>query len=95
MEQLDEAAGGVVDQDLLAAGSRHDVARNPSPAAVSRSISARRSATIRWMRLRPAVLASSGGARACRPDSSRRSGPRTTSANAGPALWRRKLSCVV
>ena len=32
---------GVVDQDLLAAGSRHDVARNPSPAAVSRSISAR------------------------------------------------------
>ena len=44
---------------------------------------------MRWMRLRPAVAASSGVARApelAGPDSSSRSGPRTTSAKAGAAL---------
>ena len=63
--------------------------RNGRPAPRSRAISASRSSTMRWMRLRPAVAASSGVARApelAGPDSSSRSGPRTTSAKAGAAL---------
>ncbi len=59
------------------------------PAARSRSISASKSSTIRWMRLRPGVAASAGVARApelAGPDRRSRSGPRTTSAKGGAGL---------
>ena len=91
-EQFDEVAGGVGDQDLASAGADCDVAAERQPAWRSRSISASRLVTIRWMRLRPAPAKSSGVARAPElavPDSSSRSGPRVTSAKAGAGLVRK------
>jgi hypothetical protein len=83
----------------LPAGSANRIWRPPGPATTSlrkdspalrrRSISASRSSTVRWMRLRPGVAASEGVARApelADPDSSNRNGPRVTSARRVGAL---------
>lgn len=88
-EQFDEVAVGVGEEDLAPAGATTSLWKD-NPASRSRVISASRSSKVRWMRLRPAVVAvSSGVARApelAGPDSRSRRGPRTTSAKAGAAL---------
>ena len=91
LEQLDEVPGRIRQQDLASTGAGHDVADEGQPAARRSSTSESKSSRTRWMRFLPAAAFSSGVDRAPElvgPESRSRSGPRTTSANADPALKR-------
>jgi hypothetical protein len=53
LEQLDDVAGGVLEQDLRAAGAVTTSLRKLTPAWRSRATSTAMSATMRWMRFQP------------------------------------------